>query len=115
MSITTTEQRIQEIKQLHNEIVAAVRTTLDKAIRIGELLTDQKAELKHGEWGRWLRENLKIKGFSRATANNYMKLNENRQKLKILNLRNLAGAYRVLYSKTKAKPKPKPKPKPADK
>ena len=40
----------KEINRLHGEIMAAVRTTLVKAIRIGELLTERKKKCQHGEW-----------------------------------------------------------------
>jgi hypothetical protein len=39
-----------EINRLHGEICQAARTTIEKAIRIGELLAEQKAGLKHGQW-----------------------------------------------------------------
>lgn len=42
-----------EINALHGEIAAMARTTLGKTIEIGELLTKQKAALKHGEWLPW--------------------------------------------------------------
>ena len=41
---------VAEITQLHAQILAAARTALDKAIRLGELLTSIKGALKHGEW-----------------------------------------------------------------
>ena len=46
-----------EINRLHAEICQAARATIEKAIRIGELLTEQKAGLKHGEWLPWLKAN----------------------------------------------------------
>lgn len=46
--------RSQEIKRLHQEIYGELRTSLQKAIRIGELLTEQKDELQHGEWEDWV-------------------------------------------------------------
>jgi hypothetical protein len=91
---------LSEILFLHDEIQETVRTSLDKAIRIGQLLTQQKAELGHGEWGLWFDDNL-AGTFSRATANNYMKLYEERDRLKILNVRNIAAGLRIIYGKTK--------------
>ena len=46
--------RAAEMGRLHDEIRACVRIMLDNAIRAGELLTAQKAELKHGEWLAWV-------------------------------------------------------------
>jgi len=60
-----------EINRLHSEICQAARTTIDKAIRIGELLTEQKASLKHGEWLPWLRDKCEIR---ERTAHLYMRL-----------------------------------------
>jgi Protein of unknown function (DUF3102) len=54
-----------EINRLHGEICEAARTSIGKAIRIGELLTQTRLTLKHGEWLPWLKENV---GFSRQTA-----------------------------------------------
>jgi DUF3102 family protein len=45
----------QEIRDLHGEILAVARTSLEKAIRIGELLTQAKQSLAHGEWLPWLK------------------------------------------------------------
>jgi hypothetical protein len=102
---------LSEILFLHDEIQEAVRTSLDKAIRIGQLLTQQKAELGHGEWGLWFDDNL-AGTFSRATANNYMKLYEERDRLKILNVRNIAAGLRIIYGKTKVQHSRKGQPRP---
>jgi hypothetical protein len=50
----TAAEPVAEIRWLHAEILAAARTSLDKAIRIGELLTGIKSGLKHGEWLPWI-------------------------------------------------------------
>jgi hypothetical protein len=67
---------IEEINGLHEEIFGAVKMTLDKAIRIGELLVKCKADQPHGEWMNWMEKNLK---FSDQTARNYMKVYEIRE------------------------------------
>lgn len=46
-------------------------TCLNSAIEIGKLLVEAKAALEHGEWGKWLEENV---DYSTSTANNLMKL-----------------------------------------
>jgi Protein of unknown function (DUF3102) len=86
---------IIEINRLHAEICQAARTTIEKAIRIGELLTEQKATLKHGEWLPWLKANVE---FSRQTADNYRRVYEKREDIKLLNVGNLTDAYRLLAS-----------------
>ena len=69
---------VSEIVALHGQILTTARTTLDLAIRIGELLATQKASLKHGEWLPWQKDNLP---FNQTTASNYMRLFSNRGKL----------------------------------
>lgn len=65
----------------------------DKAIRIGELLFEQKEKLKHGEFIPWTKINLP---FSDRTARNYMKLFENQEQLKMESVSNLNSAYKLL-------------------
>jgi hypothetical protein len=90
-------ERVTEITQLHNEVTQALRTSLAKAIRIGELLTEQKASLPHGAWGAWIDEHLP---FSRRTATNYMRLFDHRDELKSEKFSDLSSAYRMIRSAT---------------
>jgi hypothetical protein len=85
--------KAEEITNLHNEIIGLGKTVFDKAIRIGELLTEQKASLKHGEFGNWIDANLP---FTDRTARNYMRLHENRKQLKTENVSELSEAYKIL-------------------
>jgi hypothetical protein len=85
--------RISEIRQLHDEIGGAIRTTLDKAIRVGELLAEQKASMEHGEWLPWIEENL---SFSDRLARDYMRFYEKREELKSASLANLTEARKLL-------------------
>lgn len=91
--------RTKQIVELHEQILASMRRSLRTATEIGKLLADQKAELNHGEWESWVRDNLP---FSVATARNYRKLYAERNRLKSLNVSEMAEAYRFLYG---AKPK----------
>lgn len=98
MKITT--NRTQEINRLHNEVCMGLKTIVEKAIRIGKLLVEQKAECNHGEWLPWLKANVK---FSERTARNYMRLYSRRDEIKSatvadLNMRQLYG-YAVKPSK----------------
>lgn len=88
-SITKTAS---EIKKLHGEICCAARTSLDKAIRIGELLADAKGNVKHGEWLSFV----KTLPFSERTARNYMRVYEEREGLKSATVADLTEAYRLL-------------------
>ncbi len=69
-------QRADEIRSLHYEIASLFTTALEKSIRVGELLTQQKAELKHGQFGVWVEENLP---FKQSAANQYMQFFRNRE------------------------------------
>lgn len=85
---------VQEIITLHNEIVGALRTTLPKAIRAGELLRREHDKLKHGEWLPWLEKNLPT--ITDRTARNYIQVYENRDRLKLEKVSDLSSAYRLL-------------------
>ena len=80
-----------EINRLHHELKEAFRTGIEKAIRIGELLTKQKAQCAHGEWLPWLKANVK---FSFKTAYNYEGIY--RERSNFVNVTNLAEGYRLL-------------------
>ncbi len=97
--------RIQEIRERHAKIGAYLRNTLEEAIRIGELLTAQKADLKHGEWLKWLKGNVP---FSQKTAFRYMQLYHRKDELKLVTVTNLQQAYKLLAApETEITPKPK--------
>ena len=53
MRALTLNADAREINQLHGEILAAAKTTIEKAIRIGELLTARKEKCPHGAWLPW--------------------------------------------------------------
>lgn len=90
---TAPKSPVAEIVRLHGEIVDSLRRSLDKAILIGELLTAQKKELKHGEFGPWIADNLP---FTDRSARNYMRLFRQRARLKTENVSDLAAAYKAL-------------------
>jgi hypothetical protein len=60
-----------EIRAEHDAAQGAWRTAVEHAINCGRLLLEAKAQLSHGEWGRWLEENFPA---SRRTAQGYMQL-----------------------------------------
>lgn len=84
---------VAEIKLLHAELLTAAKTTLEKAIRIGELLTQERDRLRHGEWLSWVRVNLP---FTDRTARNYLQVFEQRDRLKLESVSDLSDAYRLL-------------------
>lgn len=84
---------VPEINRLHTEIVSAAKSSLTKAIRIGELLARQKEKLQHGQWLPWLKSNA---SFSERTAQNYLRVFERRKELKSASVADLGEAYRLL-------------------
>jgi len=92
-----------EINRLHDEVLRSSRTTLAKAIRIGELLTRQKAAMSHGTFQKWIWSALP---FCDRTARSYMRLFENRERLKTETISDLGEAYSLLRE---AKPQAKRK------
>ena len=84
---------IAEINKLHQEVQELATGALDRAIRIGELLSRAKSHVPHGQWLPWLTHNV---AFSERTARNYMRVFENRETLKSANVADLAEAYQTL-------------------
>lgn len=82
-----------EIRKLHSELLGHVRTTVEQAIRIGELLTTVKTGLDHGRWLPWLKANVE---FHERTARRYIGVFEKRDQLKSDTVSDLTDAYRLL-------------------
>lgn len=95
---------VSEIVALHGEIITAARTSLDKAIRIGELLTWIKSRLAHGQWLPWLKANIP---FAERTARNYMRCHAERERLKSASVADLGEAYRLLSPPPESESEPK--------
>jgi len=87
------KMRIQDIVRLHSEVAAHLKQSLEKAIRIGQLLTEQKQALGHGEFIPWLKANIP---FTDRTARNYMRLYRERDRLKTETVSDFKGAYALL-------------------
>jgi hypothetical protein len=86
-------QLVREIVSRHKRIMDAMRNSVADAIRIGELLTEAKASLGHGEWLPWMEKHLP---FSQMTASRYVRVFEKRDQLKLNNVFNLSDAYKLL-------------------
>lgn len=93
MTTALETKRAAEIVRLHEEIGEHLRTSLDKAIRIGELLEAQKAELEHGQWGPWLAEHV---SFSDRAAREYMTFYRERARLISAHCADFTDARRLL-------------------
>lgn len=68
MNLRTIGMVTQEINQLTAQ---AQRLILGHAIEIGRRLTEAKQMLSHGEWGKWLKEEIH---YSKSSANNMMRI-----------------------------------------
>lgn len=69
-SITTIAE---EIRREHEACEQDAKSAVEHAVKAGELLTDAKAQVQHGEWLPWLCQNVP---FSQQTANVYMRISE---------------------------------------
>ena len=88
--------RITEIKELHDQILFHAQTTVEKAVQIGELLTAIKSTLPHGDWLPFLERNFP---FTERTASRYMKLFNNRKLIRksdTMSVLNLNAVYAQL-------------------
>lgn len=81
------------IVDLHQQIVSSARKSLELAIQIGKLLQIEKRQVQHGQWGNWIRTKMP---FTQRTANNYIRLHQMRDQIKLENVSNLAEAYGLL-------------------
>lgn len=68
--------KAKKINDLHKSAILTARKTIEFCIEAGELLSQVKDELKHGEFNLWCKENLEL---SRSTIFRYMKLYGNRE------------------------------------
>jgi Protein of unknown function (DUF3102) len=85
--------KISELNRLHDENCIAARKAFENGQRIGELLTEFKAGLGHGQWLPWLKANTKI---NERTARNYMRIYRECDRLQIGNISDLTDAYNAL-------------------
>lgn len=78
MTALTLTTIAQEINAEHAAAHAEARSALERARRCGELLTEAKAKVEHGQWLPWIEANL---AFGARQAQKYMKLAENWDRL----------------------------------
>ena len=82
---------IQEINTLHSNIEGKLKSTVQDAIKLGELLTNVKQELPHGTFLNWINDNC---NFRKSSAENYMKLYNYKSKIPLVG--NLPEAYKEI-------------------
>jgi hypothetical protein len=75
-------------------------STIVRALRIGELLIAKKDELGHGNWLTWFMKNIH---FSIDTYENYKRVYERREELKLANVQTLGEAYKLIRDANREK------------
>lgn len=80
-----------ELNRLHTEIERKLKSTVQDAIRAGEILTNLKERMPHGDFLPWVKTNC---SFSTSTADKYRKLYVYQNK--IPSSGNLQDAYRQI-------------------
>lgn len=92
--------RIIEIQTLLTELNQTLKMSVNKAIRIGQLLSEQKKEMQHGDFLPWLESNFEM---SERTAQNYMRLFYYRDKTaKVADLQEAYQKIEYIEKKEKA-------------
>ena len=114
MSTSASPTEVPELSPVRNradairrELAQAERdwqSALGHAIRAGELLAEQKASLKHGEWLPWLAQH--VPGLSDRMARNYMRVAENPEL--VAGLPTIRAAIAALAEPRQPQPKPGP-------
>lgn len=64
-------QLAERINQEHRACEAALNTGLQHALEAGRLLIEAKEQVKHGDWGQWIKDNCEC---SDRTARAYMRV-----------------------------------------
>ena len=85
--------KVERIIEMHSQIMRRARLSLEDAIKIGELLSEEKRKLQHGEWGNWINENLP---FTASTAATYMRLYLRKDEFEEKGIADLKGAYKLI-------------------
>lgn len=86
-----TRTRVDRIIECHNNIHRSMKQALDYALEAGQLLAEQKADMKHGAFLLWIRQQMP---FKEKTGEKYMKVFQHRSK--IVSSTNLQEAYRQI-------------------
>ena len=101
MPTLTTRSIVKEITKLHREIENLFIKSIDRGIRIGELLQLQKDRLGHGKFITWTNNNLP---FKIRTAQRYLQLYDNQKELNTSGMTYLNEGYKLLGSQTENSP-----------
>jgi len=84
---------VEEMRTLYLDIKSAMETAYQKALRLGEMLSNVKGILPHGEFGKWIEENM---NFKKSMAYKYMTLFERKEELKNDTIESIGQAFKLL-------------------
>ena len=84
------EENKKQIIHLHSEISEYMKISLEKAMKIGELLLEQKKRILRGGYTQWVEANMP---FTVRTGQNYMKLFLYKGQLQAEKITSLCDAY----------------------
>jgi len=94
-----------DIRREHDAAQAKFASAVEHAVRCGELLTEAKAQVAHGEWLPWLAEHFPA---SVRKAQGYMRLACRAQDARALAHLGIEGALRHLAAPPAVQPTPTP-------
>ena len=92
---------VEEINHEHELCLGSMKNTLDHALRIGELLIQEKEKIQFGDWNIWIQMNC---NFGLRQAQNYIRVYANRGALS----EDTASIKHALRQISASDPKPKP-------
>ena len=106
LEITKINELAERINAEHDKCLEGIKLGLLHAINVGELLKETKPLIGHGDWLNWIKDNC---NFSERTAQNYIRMADN--KTELLNTKRVAHlSYRDAI-KLLAEPIPEEEPK----
>lgn len=94
---------VEEINHEHELCIGSMRNTLEHALRIGELLIQEKEKVQLGDWMIWVKMNC---NFDHKQATQYMRVSSNWAR--VPNIEDATSIRHALRMIAAADPKPKP-------
>lgn len=72
------ETHEEKLNTIFKDMAVGDSKNLNRAIEAGDILNEKKAELGHGKWMPWVKDNLAV---TKAQTSRYMKLSQNKARL----------------------------------
>lgn len=87
------KELVKQIKELHSQIMKDSKDSLQRAIKLGGILSDYKDTVGHGHFVEWINTSLP---FSERTSRNYMSLFRHKDKIQEQKITSLLQAYKLI-------------------